>query len=250
MCLLWSEIDCLWRVFEFLAAQKELIFVLISFPCMTDLNFFFCELTKWDKIGFHDIYYALNISQLCRRGSKGLHHCEESGASCQCRSLLSVSNLGRIWLVLYSLKLGFVSYPGCLWRELYRASAVSDFFLLYIIWDLYLLNLFSYFPTKPFFMCTKKLCTLHLVLVHSTEYTLFLLSMFFSPLWTRISESNPSHWLSAIIVRVLLNWRYCAVLSVDPCFIELSVSNPWLQAAIEPICLLHPTLLWPPSKTF
>ena len=39
MCLLWSEIDYLWRTFEFLAAQKELIFVLMTFPCMTILIF-------------------------------------------------------------------------------------------------------------------------------------------------------------------------------------------------------------------
>ena len=56
MCLLWSEIDYLWRVFEFLAAQKELIFVLMTFPCMTYPNFFFCEMTKCDNIGFHNTH--------------------------------------------------------------------------------------------------------------------------------------------------------------------------------------------------
>ena len=57
MCLLWSEIDYMWRVYyQFLAVQKELISVLISFPCMTDLNFFFCELTKCDNIGFHNTH--------------------------------------------------------------------------------------------------------------------------------------------------------------------------------------------------
>ena len=70
MCLLWSEIDYLWRVFEFLAAQKELISVLTTFPCMTDLNFFFCELTKCDNIGFHNTHYQ-TYPNCAREDQKG-----------------------------------------------------------------------------------------------------------------------------------------------------------------------------------
>ena len=142
--------------------------------------------------------------------------------------------------------------------------AVSSFGYIRLLSTVYnlgslLTKLFLTFSNQPFLHVHQR--TLHIV--HCTLYWLnfasaihwvhsFPLIHVFSHSEPIISESNPSHWhwLSAIIVRVLLNWRYCAVLSVDPCFIELSVSNPWLQAAIEPICLLHTTSLWPPSKTF